>query len=69
MRDMQTQNHINELKRFDGQDKNGKCLNCKAQMSFCGLPYSAEISCPKCGAVNVFEESFQPVRLREVKAA
>ena len=55
-----------DVKRFDGQDKYGKCLACHAQMTFCGKPFTADIACPKCGAVNVFIESFQPVSLKGV---
>lgn len=44
----------------------GYCLNCGARVSFCGKPFSAEIRCPKCGAVNVYENSQQPMRLAQV---
>ncbi len=53
------------VKRFDGQDKYGKCLNCAARLTFCGQPFTSDIACPKCGVVNVYVESFQPVRLKE----
>lgn len=42
----------------------GYCLKCGAQISFCGKPFSAEIACLKCGAVNVWEESQQPKFLK-----
>ena len=58
-----------DLKSFDGQDRYGKCLNCGAQLTFCGIPFSAEIACPKCGLVNVYQDSFQPVGLKDGKVA
>jgi ribosomal protein S27AE len=36
------------------------CLNCSAFLAYCGRPFTAKISCGKCGAMNVFEESQQP---------
>lgn len=42
----------------------GYCLRCGAQVSMCGLPFSDEIACPKCGAVNVYENSQQPKCLK-----
>lgn len=41
----------------------GYCLACGARLSFCGSPFTADIRCRKCGAVNVYEESQQPKRL------
>jgi predicted RNA-binding Zn-ribbon protein involved in translation (DUF1610 family) len=41
----------------------GYCLSCKSQLSFCGIPFSTKLECPKCGAINVYEESQQPKRL------
>lgn len=41
----------------------GKCLRCEKQLSYCGKPFSAELRCPNCGALNVYEESQQPIRL------
>ena len=45
-------------------DSIGYCLRCKAGITYCGEPFSADISCPKCGAVNEFENSQQPTRLK-----
>jgi hypothetical protein len=41
----------------------GYCLKCGSRVSRCGIPFTAEIVCPACGALNVYEESQQPVRL------
>jgi len=41
----------------------GYCLSCGERVSACGKPFSANIACPGCGAVNVYEESQQPRRL------
>ncbi len=38
----------------------GYCLKCGRQLTKCGLPFSAEIGCLKCGAVNIYEDSQQP---------
>lgn len=38
------------------------CMNCGSQLAYCGKPFSADISCGKCGAVHTFEESQQPTR-------
>jgi predicted RNA-binding Zn-ribbon protein involved in translation (DUF1610 family) len=43
----------------------GYCLSCLSKLSRCGKPFTAEIACPKCGAVNVYEDSQQPQRLRD----
>ena len=43
----------------------GFCLNCRAKLSFCGKPFTADLECPTCGAVNGYENSFQPVRLKD----
>jgi hypothetical protein len=43
--------------------KIGMCINCGKRVSYCGKPFSAEIACPHCGAVNVYEDSQQPIRL------
>lgn len=42
----------------------GYCLNCRAQLSFCGKPFTDELTCRFCGAINVYEESQQPARLK-----
>lgn len=52
------------VKRLSVAESVGYCLNCKAQLSFCGKPFTAEIPCIKCGAVNIYEESQQAVRLK-----
>lgn len=41
----------------------GYCLNCGKHLTRCGIAFSADITCPACGAVNVYENSQQPIRL------
>jgi hypothetical protein len=55
---------IPRSKRAIREESTGYCLKCKAQLSFCGKPFTADLTCDSCGAVNVYEESQQPVRLR-----
>lgn len=43
----------------------GYCLNCGAQVSVCGKPFSAELRCQRCGVFNVYENSQQPSRLAD----
>jgi hypothetical protein len=42
----------------------GYCISCKSQLSVCGVPFTAELGCPKCGAVNIYENSQQPKYLK-----
>lgn len=46
-------------------DMVGMCLKCSSRLSLCGAPFTADLECPKCGAVNGYEDSFQPVRLKD----
>jgi hypothetical protein len=41
----------------------GLCRNCRHRLTFCGIPFSASIRCPKCSAINVYRESQQPTEL------
>jgi hypothetical protein len=41
----------------------GLCLRCGERISRCGRPFTDSITCHKCGAVNIYEDSQQPVRL------
>ena len=41
----------------------GNCLNCGSRVSRCGTPFTADLKCPACGALNVYRESQQPVDL------
>lgn len=41
------------------------CLACGAFLSYCGKPFSAEIKCPSCGAINIYEDSQQPKGLKD----
>lgn len=47
----------------------GCCLKCDAQLSKCGVSFTAEVTCQECGAVNVYEDSQQPKSFREEGAA
>jgi hypothetical protein len=42
----------------------GMCINCAKRLTMCGEPFTADIECPNCGAVNVYEESQQPARIK-----
>lgn len=44
------------------------CLACQKSLSYCGKPFTAEIVCPNCGRVNVYEDSQQPNRLKGAAA-
>jgi len=57
--------HIKSIKVGKKSEWVGVCLNCAANLSFCGKPFTADLECPKCGAVNAYDASFQPVRLKE----
>lgn len=41
----------------------GFCLGCGARISRCGRPFSDAIRCHKCNALNIYEDSQQPVRI------
>lgn len=41
----------------------GHCLKCGTHMTRCGIPFTAEITCQACGAVNIYRDSQQPVDL------
>ena len=43
----------------------GDCLECAARVSVCGRPFTADLTCPRCGAVNAYENSLQPVRVKQ----
>ena len=45
----------------------GYCISCGAQVSDCGKPFTDEIPCPKCGAVNIYVDSQQPTALKSEK--
>ena len=42
----------------------GYCLGCAARLTFCGQPFTADIECPNCGAVNVYTHSFTPNKVK-----
>lgn len=43
----------------------GHCLGCGAELTYCGIAFSAEIECRKCRSVNIYTESKQPSELRD----
>lgn len=40
------------------------CLSCGKHLAYCGKPFSAEIKCPFCEALNVYQDSLQPKFLK-----
>lgn len=46
----------------------GYCLNCGKRLTLCGVPFSGEFQCKPCGAVNIYEDSQQPIRLKQVRS-
>jgi hypothetical protein len=64
---IERKSQLSSLKAKLRAESKGYCLNCKTQISFCGKPFTAEIACPKCKAVNVWEESQQPKFLKEAQ--
>jgi ribosomal protein S27E len=44
--------------------RTGHCLGCGDKLTFCGQPFTADIECPGCGAVNVYINSFKPGKVR-----
>jgi ribosomal protein L40E len=51
------------MKAKANPDMIGLCLRCGARLTFCGKPFTAEIQCRSCFSINVYENSWQPVRL------
>jgi hypothetical protein len=39
------------------------CLGCGERLTYCGKPFTADIACPKCGAINLYRESQKPERV------
>jgi hypothetical protein len=42
----------------------GYCLKCGYRLSVCGRPFTTDIQCPKCGTVNSYVQSYQPVTVK-----
>ena len=40
------------------------CLACGKKLTYCGKPFSADIACPNCGAINFYRESQKPESVR-----
>lgn len=45
-------------------DMVGLCLGCGHKLSVCGLPFTADLECDNCHAVNSYRHSRQPVDFR-----
>lgn len=43
----------------------GYCLNCGARITRCGIPFTLDVLCHKCGRVNVYVHSNKPLRIKE----
>ena len=43
---------------------NSKCIGCEAWLCATNGTYTGEIRCAKCGCVNIFQDSSEPVVLR-----
>jgi phage FluMu protein Com len=56
-------NRIANKKRNMDSGKSA-CLGCGKHLAYCGEPFSAEIVCPHCGAVNVYVDSQKPSEVR-----
>lgn len=53
---------VDSLSRSNSDGSIGYCLNCGTRLTRCGRPFTSDVACRACGALNVFEESNQPVR-------
>jgi len=42
------------------------CMHCHKQLTVSAVPFSAKITCPGCGAVNIFHNSQHPHRVEEM---
>lgn len=45
----------------------GNCLTCGARLTYCGLPFSADIACRLCLSVNRYLHSQQPIAIVKSK--
>jgi hypothetical protein len=65
----QASNKTNRIKTKSENMRRGDsaCLQCGEHLAYCGQPFTANLECPKCGAVNIYEESQQPKALREYR--
>ncbi len=46
-------------------DPLGLCLRCGYELTYCGEPFSLEIRCDKCGTVNIYKDSQQPIGVED----
>lgn len=42
-----------------------KCLGCQGHVAVSAVPFTGEIACPHCGAINAFRDAQQPHAMRE----
>jgi predicted RNA-binding Zn-ribbon protein involved in translation (DUF1610 family) len=40
------------------------CLTCDKQLTVSAVPFSGDIECPSCGAINLFRDAQQPLGVR-----
>jgi hypothetical protein len=59
----------NRDKKRDMEMGNSTCLGCGEHLAYCGKPFSADLKCRSCGAINVYEDSQQPKSLRRIAAS
>jgi hypothetical protein len=52
------------VKRITRRESTGLCLGCGGKLTFCGVPFTADILCRKCNTINVYKDSQQPVSKR-----
>ena len=45
----------------------GRCLNCGVRITYCGAPFTLEVTCQGCGTVNVYEDSKKPSYTKEIQ--
>lgn len=42
------------------------CVQCRCYLAETAVPVTVDVKCSRCGAVNAYEESQQPTRLKTV---
>ena len=51
------------MKSSQADNSVGFCLNCGEQLTRCGRPFTDTVLCRPCGAMNVYVDSQQPIRV------
>ena len=41
-----------------------ECLSCNQHLTVAAVPFSGDVVCPKCGAINVFHDAQKPSNMR-----